>query len=218
MVKNSLLMLCGAVCAMIPFSASADRGMVLTLSNQAGGNSILSFVRHGNGKLTPSRTYPTGGLGSGGGLGSQGAISVSKDGNYVVVVNAGSNSISLFRKDEDELEFLDVKPSGGVKPISVTQSGRFIYALNAGDATHPGNIQEFVRFEGELVLIPDGVANLSAPSVGPAQVSFTPDGEALVVTEKGTNLIDTFELDWFDRPVSANFQPSFEAVKAIRKD
>ena len=30
---------------------------------------------------------------------------------------------------------------------------------------------------------------------GPAQVSFSPGGEVLVVTEKGTNLIDTFRVD-----------------------
>jgi 6-phosphogluconolactonase (cycloisomerase 2 family) len=30
---------------------------------------------------------------------------------------------------------------------------------------------------------------------GPAQIEFSPDGEVLVVTEKATNLIDTFEVD-----------------------
>jgi 6-phosphogluconolactonase len=41
-------------------------------------------------------------------------------------------------------------------------------------------------------------------SAGPGEVSFAAHGEVLVVTEKGTNLIDTFRLDWRGRPTLAS--------------
>jgi len=44
---------------------------------------------------------------------------------------------------------------------------------------------------------------LSADSVGPAQVGFTPDGSALVITEKGTNRIDVFPVPYGGLPSAA---------------
>ena len=188
--------------------AAADGSNIFTLTNDATGNSIVSFARHADGNLELKHTYSTRGLGTGLGLGSQSAISVSKDGKYIVVVNAGSNTVSMFKSKDDDLEFLGVYPSGGVDPISVTQRGRCVYVLNAGDSSHANNVQEFVRFDEELFLIPEGNSNLSGPAVSPAQVSFTPGGDGLIVTEKGTNLIDSISLDWLGRPVLLTSFPS----------
>jgi 6-phosphogluconolactonase (cycloisomerase 2 family) len=41
---------------------------------------------------------------------------------------------------------------------------------------------------------------LSGTGVGPAQIAFTPGGDALVVTEKNTNRIVSFEIDRDGRP------------------
>jgi 6-phosphogluconolactonase (cycloisomerase 2 family) len=44
------------------------------------------------------------------------------------------------------------------------------------------------------VALPDSTQPLSGDNTGPAEVSFTRDGDSLVVTERLTNLIDTFEI------------------------
>jgi 6-phosphogluconolactonase (cycloisomerase 2 family) len=51
-----------------------------------------------------------------------------------------------------------------------------------------------------LFPLPNSTRALSAANTGPAQIEFSRDGEVLVVTEKATNLIDTFVLDDYGRP------------------
>ena len=67
-------------------------GMVFTSSNDAAGNELLVYARRADGGLTHGHACSTGGLGSGAGLGSQGAVTLSRDGRYVFVVNAQSNT------------------------------------------------------------------------------------------------------------------------------
>ena len=57
-----------------------------------------------DGSLTPNGMYSTGGNGTGAGLGSGHSIAVSDDGHEVVVVNAGSNTVSAFHVRHDRLE------------------------------------------------------------------------------------------------------------------
>ena len=62
--------------------------------------------------------------------------------------------------------------------------------LNAGGTE---NISGFyVSRNGFLSPIPGSTRPLSAAGVGPAQISFDYDGDRLVVTEKNTNLIDSY--------------------------
>jgi 6-phosphogluconolactonase (cycloisomerase 2 family) len=89
-----------------------------------------------------------------------------------------------------------VVDSGGIMPISLTLHGRILYVLNAGGS---GNISGFgVRENGKLVPLEGSTQPLSNAGVGdspqPAQVSFHPNGNLLVVTEKATNLITTYEV------------------------
>jgi 6-phosphogluconolactonase (cycloisomerase 2 family) len=82
-------------------------------------------------------------------------------------------------------------------PISVATHGPFVYALNGGGVN---NISGFwITWWGKLVDIPGSAQPLSANSPGPAQVEFSPDGDHLVVTEKGTNLILTYKVNRFGR-------------------
>jgi 6-phosphogluconolactonase (cycloisomerase 2 family) len=72
-----------------------------------------------------------------------------------------------------------------------------LYVLNAGGS---GNISGFrVRANGELVPLEGSTQPLSNGGTGdspqPAQISFHPSGDLLVVTEKMTNLITTYEVD-----------------------
>src|SRR3954447_27023812 len=76
--------------------SEAGRGAVYTLTNSPAGNAVLVYTRAADGALVPAASYPTGGLGTGAGLGSQGAVVFSDDGRRLLAVNAGSDSVSLF--------------------------------------------------------------------------------------------------------------------------
>ena len=71
--------------------------------------------------------------------------------------------------------------------------GNVLYVLNAGGN---GNISGFtIGTTGGLTAIPGSTQLLSGTNVGPAQVSFSPDGRRLVVTEKNTSLLDVYAVD-----------------------
>ncbi len=167
-------------------------GIVYTLSNATGGNAVLAYTLAGDGSLTPAGTFPTGGTGTGAGLGNQGAIVLSDHGKLLFAVNAGSNDVSSFAIRKNGPELADRQPSVGTQPISLTSNGKLLYVLNAGA---PANITGFkVKRDGELEALPGSTQLLSGPDVGPAQISFAPDGDTLIVTEKGTNSVDVFRV------------------------
>jgi 6-phosphogluconolactonase len=175
-------------------AAKTPPGAVYTLTNAAAGNAVRVYDRSASGALSFRRAYPTDGLGSGSGLGSQGALILSPNNHWLFAVNAGSNSISVFQVLKRGLLLVDVEPSGGVRPVSLTVWGNFLYALNAGDT---GDIAGFgIGRDGNLSPLAGSSQPLSnsglgaAPGVG--EISFSPDGSTLVVTEKTTNLIDTY--------------------------
>ena len=172
-------------------AAPADApGAVYALTNQADDNAVATFSRAGDGSLTWLGSVATGGLGAGSSLGSQGALALSADGRWLFAVNAGSNDVSTFRIDGSGLALTSRVGSGGVRPISLTVHGNLVYVLNAGGG---GNISGFtVRNDGLLVPVTGSTPSLSGSAVGPAQVSFSPSGQWLVVTEKATSRLDVF--------------------------
>jgi 6-phosphogluconolactonase (cycloisomerase 2 family) len=180
-----------------PDQASLDRssqsvGQVFTMSNAAAGNSVLVFARGADGSLSAAGTYATGGTGTSGGLGNQGGLSLDESGHTLVVVNAGSNDISAFRVSESgSLDLTDRIASGGSMPISVTISHGLVYVLNAGGA---GGIAGFRLEQGKLLAIANSARPLSGAGVGPADISFDPSGQWLVVTEKNTNRLSTYAI------------------------
>ncbi len=151
-----------AVALVFVASAAADgnrsRGAVYTLTNAANGNAVAVFERAANGTLTPDGTVSTGGLGTGSGLGSQGAIVLDDD--RLFAVNAGSNTISSLEVDDGEVELEDVASSRGVRPISVTVHGPVLYVLNAGNATTPASIAGFLVVPGRA----DPAAGVEPPA------------------------------------------------------
>ncbi|HSL70186.1 MAG TPA: beta-propeller fold lactonase family protein [Longimicrobiales bacterium] len=176
------------------FSLGESRpGAVYTMSNAVAGNQIIVFARSADGTLSDQKEFATGGTGTGGGLGSQGALILSKGGQWLFAVNAGSDELSVFRVNASGLQLTDRIGSNGDLPISVTNHGSLVYVLNAGGA---GNIAGFrVSTGGKLSPIQGSVQPLSSGASDPAQVSFTPDGSQLVVTEKATNRILTYEVN-----------------------
>jgi 6-phosphogluconolactonase len=176
-------------------SETEPAGAVYVLSNQPSGNSVLVYSRSSNGTLRFEASYPTGGKGAGTGtdpLGSQGSLTLGS--GYLLAVNAGSNDISMFAMEGKKLTLVDRKPSGGQMPVSIAVNGFTAYVVNAG--REPNINGYFIDALGRR-LIP--LANSSRPLAGganaqPAQVRFTADGDELIVTEKGTQLIDTFKV------------------------
>lgn len=178
----------------ISAAAAGSAGTVYTLSNAQGGNAVLAFSRTAAGSLSALATYPTGGLGSGAGLGSQGSLIITPDGEWLLVVNAGSDDITSFSIGAGgRLTWADQIDSGGDHPISITARDGLVYVLNDGGA---GNIAGFtLTGAGDLAPLADSTRPLSSAASAPAQVSFDPAGGSLLVTEKGTNRLTTYALD-----------------------
>src|ERR1043165_4539482 len=172
-------------------------GSVYTMSNEADGNRLVRFKRNASGTLTPAGSLPTGGDGTGAGLGSQGSLIFAFDDLVLYGVNAGSGTISVFLNTLFGPALIQVVDAGGDTPISVTQRGLVVYVLNAdGAAGGTDHINGFrVGAWGTLHPIANSTRPLSAASTAPAQVGFSPDGRSLVVTEKMTNLIDVYPVD-----------------------
>jgi 6-phosphogluconolactonase (cycloisomerase 2 family) len=195
----ALTALSAAALAAAPLSTSAHaaprtagRGAVYVLSNQPAGNAVLRFDRQADGTLVQAGSYPTGGTGTGGGLGSQGAVTLDENARYLYAVNPGSNSLASFRVRRDGLELVDVVASGGAMPTSVTVHHNLVYVLNAGD---PGSISGFTARHGDFEPLSRSTLPLSASGTQPAQVSFTPDGDRLIVSERATQRFSVYTVD-----------------------
>jgi 6-phosphogluconolactonase (cycloisomerase 2 family) len=193
-------------------------GHVYTLSNQASGNKVMDYRRAANGTLTFVASYSTGGNGTGGGLGNQGAVILGDDeeGDMLFAVNAGSNTISSFRITNNGLYLKSTVNSGGMQPVSITQHDHIVFVLNAGGN---GNISGFRLGEsGRLHPIPNSTRPLSANNAGAAQISFVNDGKVVAITEKATNNILTYTVNEWGIPgamhtlTSANTTPFGFAV------
>jgi 6-phosphogluconolactonase len=174
-------------------TARTNPELIFASSNDAAGNSVVALTRGGDQTMTVVATFPTGGTGTGGGLGSQGAVALTANHRVLLVVNAGSNDITSFAVSmTGALTLKSRVASGGTQPVSVAVRGTLVYVLNAGGVN---NVSGFhLDSSGELAALPNTTYALSAAAVGPAQVAFAPNGKTLVVTEKATNLVDTFEV------------------------
>jgi 6-phosphogluconolactonase (cycloisomerase 2 family) len=178
--------------------ADGRTGDVYVMTNQTSGNSIMVFHRDAEGMLSFVGSFASGGNGAGTGadpLGSQNSLVLSEDERLLFTTNAGSNSVSVFAVSGDQLKLLNAVPSGGVMPVSLTVKHDLVYVVNAGGTP---NISGFSIDPATNRLAPLAGSTQNLPggaAAAPGQVAFTPDGSVLVVTEKGTNLVDTFIVD-----------------------
>jgi 6-phosphogluconolactonase len=179
-----------AAIATLALAGVANAQTVYTESNSPAGNAILAYYHSPGGLLIPNGAYPTGGLGTGANLGSQGAVVLSKNGKRLFAVNAAGNTVSMFAVDAfGHLQWKANAPSGGQTPISVTVDGQTVYVLNAGGTP---NITGFSVGAKSLDPIPGSTRQLAPGDSGPAQVQFSPNGRQLVVTNKASNTIDSW--------------------------
>lgn len=168
----------------------------------AGGNTIRVFKRAGNGRLSAAREFKTGGNGGAvagaptDALASQGSLVY--DGRLLFAVNAGSNTITLFRVHGTELARLQVIRSGGLLPVGVAVHHGLVYVLNAGG---DGAVQGFRLEHDRLHRIAGAnrslnLGNPARPSfvLSPAQVGVDPLGRFVLVTTKTNNTVLAFRV------------------------
>jgi 6-phosphogluconolactonase len=183
----------GALLAPSAALADGEKKAVYTITNAASGNELLAFQRSANGALTPAGIFPTGGTGTGSGLGSGHSLVVSDDGRELVVVNAGSSTISAFRIEHDRPRLIGTAvASGGTRPTSLTLHDDLVYVMNAGSNSIAG-----FRLDDKRGLTPisGSIQPLGAGTTVPSQIHFDKSGQVLIVDERGSSTIDTFVVD-----------------------
>jgi 6-phosphogluconolactonase (cycloisomerase 2 family) len=169
-------------------SAEATEGAVFVQTNEPE-NAVVVFRRSAAGSLERLGSYPTGGSGSGEPhLPSQGSVVLTGDGRHLLVTNVASDDVSVFGVREDLAVGLIGRTPAGTAPRSVTERDGIVYVMSTGKPAVIG-----FRLTGSgLEPIPSGETALSSLHADPAQVSFSPDGTALVVTERGADMIVSF--------------------------
>jgi 6-phosphogluconolactonase (cycloisomerase 2 family) len=168
-------------------------GAVYTMTNATSGNEILVFLRDANGYLNYPAHYPTGGNGTGGGLGNQSGLILTRNQRWLLAVNAGSNSVSVFEIRPFGLRFIETRPSGGTRPVSIAEhDSELVYVLNQGSDSISGFT---LGDDGKLTALPIPAKPLSGTNTNPAQIKFDAHGDLLLVTEKNTNRITVFDVD-----------------------
>jgi 6-phosphogluconolactonase len=176
-------------------NSNVATGAVFVMTNAADKNEIIAYQRSANGSLQWAGSFRTGGRGSGGTtdpLSSQGSLTLSQDHSLLFAVNAGSGDISEFQGQGATLSLVDKVSCGGSEPVAVAQNGSLVYVVNAGGSS---NVVGFrIQANGKLKQISGALAYLTTGNSGPGSVTFSPDGQFLLVTEKGTGNIDSFHV------------------------
>ena len=184
----------------VPAVASASptspvTGYTYIDGNTATANTIDGYARHADGSLTalPGSPFAAGGTGLGTGLASQGAIQATRDGRYLLAVDAGSNQISVLRITAGGVPVLVGQPqsSDGIRPVSVAVSPfGLVYVANSG--TGGSNYTGFrLGFNGSLTPVPGSTYAVPDGS-GLGDVFFNAIGNHLIGTRTGTSEIDSF--------------------------
>ena len=194
---RNLLMLAvtvGVTSPILSFAQPASHsGAVFLMTNAAQKNEVLAYDRASDGALTFSDRYDTEGRGSGGvtdPLEAQGSVTLSQDHSLLFVANAGSGNISIFAVRGSHLWLQQKLPSGGSAPVSITQQGNLLYVLNQGAA---GSVAGFYQDrDGRFKSIENSTRFLSANDVEGSSISLIPNGQFLLVAERGTGNLDVF--------------------------
>jgi len=186
---------------------------VYTLTNAVAGNQVASYVRAETGSISRAGKFDTMGTGTGGGLGSQGALVFDDETGRFFAVNAGDDTVSMLVLGSDgSLQELAKVASGGKRPVSVAARSGVVYVANQGDTTAAAvgaNIAGFAIDGDKLMPIASSVRSLSATTdVHPTDITLSPDGKFVVVAERLANKLDVFALDGSSAAQVGSFQAS----------
>ena len=177
------------------YGSAPPVGAVFVATNDVNQNEVIMYSRSATGTLKYVGSFATGGRGQGGindPLQSESSLLLSSDHNYLLAVNAGSSTLSLFQVCSEGLRLLDTKPTQGGNPVSVTMHNDLIYVANVGGTYHTAGFR--LMPWGELQFIPNSKQPLSGLDTEPGTIAFSPDGSKLIVTERQTSNIDVFSV------------------------
>jgi len=170
-------------------------GHIYVNDNTTGVNTVAGFDRLADGTLTPIAGSPfaVGGAGTGHAVASQGSLQLSADGRYLLVVDAGTNEISVVRiKPDGSLQStgVEVVSSNGIDPVSIAVSGALVYVANAGAGGT--NYTGFtLNAGGQLRPLPGSTLPLADGSQ-PGDILFSGDGSKVAGARVGSSQIDSF--------------------------
>jgi 6-phosphogluconolactonase len=169
---------------------STASGAVYVQTN-ARPNEVVAFRRAADGSLDRIESMATGGDGDGTPhLQSQGSVTLTSDGQYLLVTNAASEDVSIFSVAADGSIELRERVHTGATPRSVAERDGLVVVLNTGE---PGLASFRLNAEG-ITRVEGGDQRLDASYADPAQVAFSPDGSMVVITERATDSIVTYEV------------------------
>ena len=197
-----------------------DRHAVFAQTNDPTHNRVLAYARRSDGTLVAAGSYATGGTGGKADgavvdpIASQGSVAYDEATHELVVTNAGSNSVSVFRVDGAGLELRQVLPSGGAFPVSATIHGGLVYVLNAGRRRLGHGLPRGIRWTARD-RDDQPRSRQHQPAVlhrRPGQVGFTPDGRELLVTTKSHGTVVGFPVRFDGRLGAPVANPATGAV------
>ena len=143
-------------------------GYIYTTLNGETTNQVISMERYSDGSLGKQKSYSTYSLGganraaggdAAGDFDSQFAVQIIK--NYLLAVNAGGNTISVFKlnRKNGKLSLKGNTGSGGVRPVSITYTpkskGISDYWVVVGNQWNNPNAQKGGKGEGALEIYPN---------------------------------------------------------------
>src|SRR5688500_16907676 len=170
-----------------PTNDTAPAGAVYVQTNAAP-NEVIAFRRADDGSLDLIGSVATGGEGDGTPhLQSQGSVTLTGDGQHLLVTNAASDDLSVFSVAADgSIELRERVPTGAT-PRSVAERDGLVVVLNTGE---PALV--FFRVDAESIArVEGGDLALEASHADPAQVAFSTHGSIVVITERATDSIVT---------------------------
>jgi 6-phosphogluconolactonase len=173
-----------------PSNDTASAGAVYVQTNAAP-NEVIAFRRADNGSLDRIGSVATGGDGDGSPhLQSQGSVTLTSDGQYLLVTNAASDDICVFSVAADGSIELRERVHTGATPRSVAERDGLVVVLNTGE---PALVSFRLNAEG-IERVEGGDQVLDPSDADPAQVAFSPDGSMVVITQRGTDSIVTYQV------------------------
>jgi 6-phosphogluconolactonase len=153
-------------------------------------NEVLAFRRAEDGSLDRIGSVATGGDGNGSPhLQSQGSVVLTGDGQHLLVTNAASDDLSVFSAVADGSLELRERVRTGSTPRSVAERDGLVVVLNTGEPS----LTSF-RLSGADIEPVSGGEQALESGADPAQVAFSPDGSMVVITQRGTDSIGTYEV------------------------
>jgi 6-phosphogluconolactonase len=168
-----------------------DTASAVYVQTNAAPNEVIAFRRATDGSLDRIGSVATGGDGDGSPhLQSQGSVTLTGDGRHLLVTNAASDDLSVFSVAADGSIELRERMHTGSTPRSVAERDGLVVVLNTGE---PGLVSFRLNAEG-IERLEGGDQGLDTSDADPAEIAFSPDGSMVVITQRGTDSIVTYQV------------------------